>query len=800
MKNILRVLFAYLIVLNFCFINTNSYAADPKAKRISFTPAGTITATDVQAAIEEVATEGAGGAPTDAEYVVLSLDGDLSDERVLTEGEAIDIADGGANGNIVVSGEDASDSNKGVASFTARDFSVSSGAVSSTKGDFYNGTFAESFNALVTSNGTVVTLTVTNPAGGNLTSQFSSGNSVFTGGSTIALTVGASDAAPQKNFIYVLESAPATLVKSTTEFPTNVEHIRVGFFFVPTAAYAQADGIYINQNWNDHLVNGNDQGHLAHLGERIRLGGADGYFSGLSGNGDGGTYVTRTDAAPDTVYLETSAGVLYQFHRQAILAKDTSPGNDDFHVVNSSVAAYEDGHDLYDFLVDADGDPMNVNPARYYNLVLWMVGNKTSEYAPLMVNLPTCSYSTQSGAELDSLGCDVYSLPREFVIDSNTGHLLARLTMKWTNSGSDLELISTVDLRGTQPTVVTGGGGSSHDPVSLAGTPDYLTLSGQILTLTKLDIADDLNVFSSANLFGLLSDETGSASGTPLAVFNTNPVLTGATLAGILADNDDMVFEIDADNNGSNKYSFTDGASAEIASLTEAGALATSSTITATGSFIIGGADLNETDLEKLDGITNGTVAANKAVIADGSLDVSAINDLGITTSITTSTPKTITVAELDRLDGLAGIIVTDATAVTDLEGRSLTIGGATLAADAELYTDDVKAWIETPAVEAMNNLLCGFANDITITFVKCITDAGTVELNLEDGSDNNILSAELVCDTGGQTSCASGCDVDTINTDYDNITARTEDIDLDISAVATATELSLMVEYTIDD
>lgn len=73
--------------------------------------------------------------------------------------------------------------------------------------------------------------------------------------------------------------------------------------------------------------------------------------------------------------------------------------------------------------------------------------------------------------------------------------------------------------------------------------------------------------------------------------------------------------------------------------------------------------------------------------------------------------------------------------------------------------------------------------------------------LNLEDGSDNNILSAELVCDNDGQTSCASGCDVNTINTSYDNITAKSEDIDVDISATASGpNKVSLMLGYTIDD
>ena len=46
---------------------------------------------------------GGGGAPTDAEYVVLSLDATLTDERVLTAGTGINIVDGGAGGNVTIS-------------------------------------------------------------------------------------------------------------------------------------------------------------------------------------------------------------------------------------------------------------------------------------------------------------------------------------------------------------------------------------------------------------------------------------------------------------------------------------------------------------------------------------------------------------------------------------------------------------------------------------------------------------------------------------------------------------------------
>ena len=47
--------------------------------------------------------------------------------------------------------------------------------------------------------------------------------------------------------------------------------------------------------------------------------------------------------------------------------------------------------------------------------------------------------------------------------------------------------------------------------------------------------------------------------------------------------------------------------------------------VTSGGSFIIGSADMNETDLEKLDGITNGTAAANKAVVLDASKDIGTL-------------------------------------------------------------------------------------------------------------------------------------------------------------------------------
>lgn len=108
------------------------------------------------------------------------------------------------------------------------------------------------------------------------------------------------------------------------------------------------------------------------------------------------------------------------------------------------------------------------------------------------------------------------------------------------------------------------------------------------------------------------------------------------------------------------------------------GASTFASTIVATGSitagtsFVIGSADLNETDMEKLDGITNGTGAANKALVLDGSRDVDTINALGIASMANNWTNAGRTVADL-------GIITT-----ADINGGTMdgvTIGGASAAA-----------------------------------------------------------------------------------------------------------------------
>jgi len=131
--------------------------------------------------------------------------------------------------------------------------------------------------------------------------------------------------------------------------------------------------------------------------------------------------------------------------------------------------------------------------------------------------------------------------------------------------------------------------------------------------------------------------------------------------------------------------------------------------------------------------------------------------------------------------------------------GRSLTLTDDDVAADAELFTDSNGFYVEDPIVESFDDTWF-FMNAVTITRVFCKTDTGTVDLNIENASDANVLSAELVCDVGGQDSCASGCDVDTINLSNDNF-AQFTDGNTDLSATSgVPNSVSIFIGFTKDD
>ncbi len=113
-------------------------------------------------------------------------------------------------------------------------------------------------------------------------------------------------------------------------------------------------------------------------------------------------------------------------------------------------------------------------------------------------------------------------------------------------------------------------------------------------------------------------------------------------------------------------YKFQLGAYTASGSLTQEGAIECDTSLT------IGNAALTEAELEKLDGITNGTGAADKCLVLDSSSDVDSINALGIASMANNWTNAGRTVADM-------GILTT-----VDINGGNIDgtiIGAASVAA-----------------------------------------------------------------------------------------------------------------------
>lgn len=209
-----------------------------------------------------------------------------------------------------------------------------------------------------------------------------------------------------------------------------------------------------------------------------------------------------------------------------------------------------------------------------------------------------------------------------------------------------------------------------------------------------------------------------------------------------------------------------------------------------------------------------------------------------ITTSLITSTPTTLTVAELDRLDGLSGTIVTTVagtatlaanvsdtdfgdvtvssgawavednshahttTTISGLDigddtnlaaGRSLTLSGDSVESDAELYTDTKCIWFENPVATDDFKSIWFAKQAATITSIWAESDQTvTFMLQVDDGSPADVDSVDLAP--------AAGTAEDT-SLDGDATMAVGDRLDLATTSVSgTPTWCSICWTFTYDD
>ena len=184
----------------------------------------------------------------------------------------------------------------------------------------------------------------------------------------------------------------------------------------------------------------------------------------------------------------------------------------------------------------------------------------------------------------------------------------------WTVAGmtcADLGTVTTIDING-------GTVDGANIGASSQGTGQFSTLSAS----STLNVAGAAN-FGHGNAAVIAAD-----GGLTIDHFDANWTNASRTVA-------DLGVVTTVDINGGSLDGTAIGAASQstikCSTLSGSGAATFGSTVVveasvaAGTSFIIGNADLNETDLEKLDGITNGTAAANKCMVTDGSNDIASL-------------------------------------------------------------------------------------------------------------------------------------------------------------------------------
>jgi hypothetical protein len=155
-----------------------------------------------------------------------------------------------------------------------------------------------------------------------------------------------------------------------------------------------------------------------------------------------------------------------------------------------------------------------------------------------------------------------------------------------------------------------------------ATTAELNILDGVTSTAAELNILD--GVTSTAAELNILDGVTSTAAelntldGVTAVVGELNALDLGSTAVGNAIASKAVILDSNKDYTG-------------LRNVTATGAITG-------GSFVIGSADINENDLESIDGITAGTIAASKAAVVDANKDVTGFRNVTLTGELDAAT------------------------------------------------------------------------------------------------------------------------------------------------------------------
>ena len=273
----------------------------------------------------------------------------------------------------------------------------------------------------------------------------------------------------------------------------------------------------------------------------------------------------------------------------------------------------------------------------------------------------------------------------------------------------------------------------------------------------------------------------------------------------------DKDFIVKGDDGGS-------GITALTLDMSAAGAAAFNSTVTATG-FIIGSADINEAELETIDGVTAGTVAASKAVVVDSNKDIGSFRNVTLTGELDAATLDISGDADIDgtleadaiTIGGtaintvIAGVTVTNATnaahvSVADnestnednlipfIEDTSAT-GNVGLESDGDLtYNPSTGRLTATQLAGTLQT-----AAQANITSLGTLTTLTVDNVIINGTTIGHTDDTDLITVADGIATVAGEISVTTLDIGGTNVTSTAAELNILDGVTSTATELNIM-------
>jgi hypothetical protein len=364
----------------------------------------------------------------------------------------------------------------------------------------------------------------------------------------------------------------------------------------------------------------------------------------------------------------------------------------------------------------------------------------TQEELNISASLIVASDGAAASDEADGSGLFISGANASFTWNDSKSAMVVNKAL----SGSST--IQGAGITGTSLALQSGGITAAG---SIAGV-STLTATGLIKTDGSLEIGDGGTIGTDSTSDFLTLDDTGSEAVTVKTGFSLDidghngsdkglklngtlvtataaelNVLDGVT-AGTVAASKGVV--VDSSKDATGFRSVTGSGDVAFANLHA------SSNVYTAGSLVIGSTDLNETDLAKIDGITNGTVAASKAVVVDASKDANGFR------SVTGSGD-----AKFANLHATAGMFAAGAMSA----GGNITGGGdLTIAGAASGVTTLTMSGLLSSSAGMMVRGDAAFAGDIALS--GALT-ASALQMN-SDGSSIGYNGGNVELDVAGGT------------------------------------------------